>query len=259
MSVKWVEETPVHYELLLHQEKIALNDLLGKKISFEFTGAIYCMECNRQTKKSFNQGYCYPCFIKLAICDSCIMRPELCHFHLGTCREPQWGEDYCMQDHFVYLSYASGLKVGITRVSQVPTRFIDQGATYALPIFKVSSRYKSGQLEVKLKEIMSDRTDWRKMLQGEGESVDLFSKKKEIIPHAKKKLEELSAEVLSDEKIYKLQYPVLKYPLKVKSLDLEKLKKIEGTLEGIKGQYLILDTGVINIRKYGGYEILWQN
>ncbi len=116
------------YFLRLDDEEIRLNDYLGQTLMLDFAGDIHCQACGRKTNKSFNQGYCFPCFNKLAECDACIMSPEKCHFHLDTCRDPAWGERRCMQDHYVYLANSSGLKVGITRGSQVPTRWFDQGA-----------------------------------------------------------------------------------------------------------------------------------
>ena len=60
---------------------------------------------------------------------------------------------------------------------------------------------------------------------------------------------------MSSKFVPKLVYPVEQYPEKVKSHNLDKTPVIRGKLQGIKGQYLILDTGVINIRKYSGYEL----
>ena len=118
---------PVAYSIAVGDTRIPLNDLIGRPLRLDFDGVIRCIHCDRKTNKSFNQGFCYPCFRKLAACDSCIMSPEKCHYHLGTCREPEWGEAHCMVEHVVYLANSSGLKVGITRASQVPTRWIDQG------------------------------------------------------------------------------------------------------------------------------------
>ena len=137
-------DSPVSYALPLGDEKIPLQPFLGKNIALHFSGNIRCVHCDRNTGKSFNQGYCYPCFKRLARCDTCIMSPHKCHYHEGTCREPIWGDEFCMQDHIVYLANSSGVKVGITRASQVPTRWIDQGAVQGLPILRVRSRRQSG-------------------------------------------------------------------------------------------------------------------
>ena len=162
MDVK-LDDT-VSYQLPLDDERVALNGLIGEHISIEHLGDIHCVHCGRRSKKSFSQGYCYPCFIKLPQCDTCIMSPEKCHFHQGTCRDPEWGEKYCFTDHFVYLANSSGVKVGITRGDQLPTRWIDQGATQGLPIFRVQTRYQAGLIEDCLREHVADKTHWQKML-----------------------------------------------------------------------------------------------
>ena len=253
---------PIRYTLPLGDAAVALNAQLGKVLGIRHTGTIQCIACARVTAKSFNQGYCFPCFRKLARCDGCIVRPERCHYHLGTCREPLWGETHCMRPHVVYLANSSGVKVGITRQSQVPTRWIDQGATEALPIARVASRRLSGLVEVALKEHVSDRTDWRRMLKGEPESVDLEASRDVLFAACGASLAELadeheteSPELIRNGEILSFRYPVLEYPAKVSAINLDKNPRAEGTLLGIKGQYLILDTGVLNVRKYGGYEL----
>ena len=173
-------ESPVQYQLPLDDELIALNPYIGKTIKLTYSGEIHCIECGRKTKKNYNQGYCYPCFQSLAKCDMCIMKPETCHYHEGTCREPQWGEEFCFQDHYVYLANSSGIKVGITRGTQIPTRWMDQGAGQALPIFKVANRLQSGLIEVALKQHVSDRTDWRKMLKFDAEPQNLKAIRDEL-------------------------------------------------------------------------------
>ena len=149
----------VHYQLPIGDELIEMNELIGKNISLSFNGVINCVACGRKTNKSFNQGHCYPCLQKLAQCDSCIIKPELCHHAEGTCREPQFAEDVCFKDHYVYLANSSGIKVGITRGTQIPTRWMDQGATQALPIFRVKDRLTSGLVEVMMKTHVNDKTN----------------------------------------------------------------------------------------------------
>ena len=253
---------PVNYLIPVGDGFIPVNQTIGKSLRLEFTGNIHCIECGRKTNKSFAQGFCYPCFKSLASCDMCIMKPETCHYHLGTCREPEWGETHCMQDHIVYLANSSGLKVGITRGTQIPTRWIDQGATQAIPMFRVGNRLHSGLLEVTIKKQVSDRTDWRKLLKGEADSVDLTALRQQIFSNAEVDLEqlkkdnpELEWELLNDDPIT-LSFPVETYPQKISSLNFDKNPVVEGILQGIKGQYLILDSGVINIRKFAGYEVI---
>lgn len=252
---------PITYVLPIGDSSLPMNQKLGKKINLHFTGKINCTNCGRGTNKSFAQGYCYPCFKSLAECDLCIMRPETCHYHLGTCRDSKWGDKHCMQDHFVYLANSSGLKVGITRDTQIPTRWIDQGATQAIPVFKVKNRLHSGLIEAELKKQVNDRTDWRKMLKGEAEPLQLGELRDQVVETANRDLVDLKTkhtdfnwEVLKDDAIT-LTYPVQNYPAKVTSLNFDKTPEISGELQGIKGQYLILDCGVLNMRKFAGYNI----
>ena len=255
-------EDTVAYEMPLGDERVAVNPLLGRSLSLEYTGTISCINCDRVTSKSFNQGYCYPCFTRLAACDSCIMSPEKCHYHEGTCREPEWGEANCMIDHVVYLANTSSLKVGITRISQVPTRWMDQGATHALPIFRVQTRQQSGFVEVLFKDHVSDRTSWQANLKGEGDDIPLAEERDRLFELTAAGVEELQQRFglqavarLDNDREYQFHYPVNEYPSKVKSFNLDKQPKVEGVLMGVKGQYLIFDTGVINMRKYGGYHL----
>ena len=255
-------EQPVQYSLRLGEQDLDLNALLGQGVRLEYLGAIHCSHCGRKTKKSFSQGYCYPCFSKLAQCDTCIMSPERCHYAAGTCREPAWGEQFCMTEHVVYLANSSGAKVGITRATQVPTRWIDQGATQALPIMRVATRQQSGLVEDVLRSQVTDRTNWRAMLKGEAAPLDLAQLAGEIFQACHDGITTLqerfglqAIQPLSDLAVVDIAYPVLAYPAKVASFDLEKTPVVEGTLQGIKGQYLIFDTGVINIRKFTAYQL----
>ena len=255
-------EQPVSYRVPLGDEEVLLNSLLKKKIRLEYTGNIHCVHCNRKTNKSFNQGYCYPCFQKLAQCDSCIIHPEKCHFDQGTCREPSWGERYCLQDHIVYLANSSGLKIGITRATQVPTRWIDQGATQALAIMRVRSRLQSGALEVMFKKHVADKTNWREMLKGDAKPLDMLEESKLLVEKCKAEIQEIedrfgffAITVLNGIQPVLISYPVETYPEKVISFNFDKQSEIESNLVGIKGQYLIFEDGVINLRRFSGYEI----
>jgi hypothetical protein len=252
----------VSYQLPLDDQRIPLNQAIGQSITLEHIGDIHCVHCGRRSKKSFSQGYCYPCFTKLPQCDTCIMSPERCHFHHGTCRDPAWGEKYCFTDHFVYLANSSGVKVGITRGNQLPIRWIDQGATQGLPIFRVQTRYQAGLIEDCIREFVADKTSWQKMLKGNAEPVDLAAKRDQLLASAEPGLELLEQEFglqalqrLYNETVTEINFPVQEFPQKVKSFNLDKQPLVEGVLKGIKGQYLILDTGVINIRKYTAYNV----
>ncbi len=255
-------EQPVAYKVPLGEQEIPLNPMLESTIKLEFSGRIHCVNCGRKTNKSFNQGYCFPCFQRLAQCDSCIIHPEKCHFDQGTCREPAWGERYCMQDHIVYLANSSGLKVGITRATQIPTRWIDQGATQALAIIRVRTRLQSGTIEVMFKQYVADKTNWREMLKGEASPLDMMKESEKLIVQCRAEIEELedrygffAISILNGIEPVAINYPVVEYPEKVTSFNFDKTPVVEGTLLGIKGQYLILDAGVINLRRFSGYEI----
>ena len=254
----------VQYELPVGDALLAMNDIIGKHITMTHSGTINCVHCGRKTKKSFNQGYCYPCLTSLAQCDSCIIKPEKCHYHEGTCREPEWGEQNCMSDHFVYLANTGNLKVGITRhvKDTVSSRWMDQGASQALVMLRVPDRLTSGLVETLCKDFIADKTNWRTMLKAAPDSQDLEAKKAELLQAIEPELEKLRqqkglqaiSEVSSD--CVQISYPVEHYPQKIKSINLDKTPSFSGVLQGIKGQYLMLDEDrVINMRKYAGYEL----
>jgi len=251
----------VEYRLPLGDQEVALNSYLGKHIKLEFNGAISCKHCGKATKKSFSQGYCFPCMRSLAQCDMCIMKPETCHFHEGTCREPEWGEANCFVPHYVYLSNTSGLKVGITRHTQIPTRWIDQGATQATIIYEVSTRQQSGFVETAFKDLIADKTNWRALLKGNAEPRNMLEEAKTLKEKLSEKIEQIISDFSGDEiksvesEQVEINYPVLEFPEKIKSHNFDKNPVVEGTLMGIKGQYLIFDTGVINIRKFTSYDV----
>lgn len=252
----------VRYTVFPDQGGLCLNDWLGQSISLSFTGTIQCVACDRMTKKSFNQGYCFPCFRKLAACDRCIVSPEKCHLAEGTCREPDWAETHCQVPHIVYLANTSNVKVGITRGTQLPTRWIDQGATQAKPIAQVQTRHQSGLLEVLCAREVGDRTAWQTMLKGNGAPQDLEQIRRQLMVSCERGIADLQIqygesafELLEDAPETRIEYPVLSWPEKIKAHNFDKQAVVEGTLMGIKGQYLMLDTGVLNIRKFGGYEV----
>lgn len=264
MNVSVDDNNLAQYQLHVGDTPINMNDAVGKHISVGYQATINCVHCGRKTKKSFNQGYCYPCLTKLAQCDSCIIKPEKCHYNEGTCREPEWGEANCLTSHFVYLSNTGNAKVGITRfvTDGVSSRWIDQGASQAIPILRVHNRLMSGLVETALKSHIGDKTNWRKMLQGEAEPIDLHALKTDILKNAASEITALKNQYglqsISDieSEIINIAYPVDTYPTKIKSINLDKELGFEGRLQGIKGQYLMLDNDrVINIRKYSGYHL----
>ena len=249
-----VHSDPVAYQLPLGSQRISMNQLLGKQISMSFLGTINCIRCGRETRKSFAQGFCYPCLTTAPETEECVLRPELCRAHEGIARDMEYATKHCLSEQVVYLSLTSGLKVGVTRGSQVPVRWIDQGAVRAIELARTPNRYTAGEMEVALKAHMSDKTNWRKMLTGPGPmETDLLKEKQRIIqqvPEGYKKY------VTDQNRIYEFSYPVERYPEKIKSFNFDKEPLLSGILSGIKGQYLLFDDNrVINMRKFGGYLI----
>lgn len=243
---------PVKYSLPVGSALLPLNDLTGSRMRIEWKKKIHCIHCGRETRQSFAQGYCYPCFISLPQTDACILRPEKCQAHLGISRDMEWAERNCLQDHFVYLALSPGLKVGVTRKSQVPVRWIDQGASQAIKLALAPNRYIAGTIEVELKKHLPDKTNWRDMLRGlVSTDIDLREEKMRAASLLPGDLRQYLSE---DDEVFDIAYPVKEYPVKVTTINLEKNISIEAMLAGIKGQYLIFEGGhVLNIRKYGGY------
>ncbi|MFN5417431.1 MAG: DUF2797 domain-containing protein [Flavobacteriia bacterium] len=243
----------ISYRLNL-DSNIKMNDLLGKKIKFTFLNEIQCVSCGKKTSKSFNQGFCYSCFIEAPESAECIIRPELCRAHLGEGRDVEWEQAHHNQPHVVYLAASDVVKVGVTRTTQMPTRWIDQGANSAIILAETPNRYLAGVLEVELKNHFSDKTNWQKMLKNViDDSIDLVDTKwslEEVLP------QDLMEYFSEDDTIFEFNYPVTSYPETIKSLSFDKEIEIEGILTGIKGQYIYLDTErVLNIRKHTGYKI----
>lgn len=257
-----LQDGRVYYSLELGGQNIDLNALLGRSVRLSFAAQIHCVACGRKTNKSFNQGYCYPCFSTLAQCDVCIMSPEKCHFQAGTCREPAWGEEFCNREHFVYLANSTGFKVGITRGTQLPTRWLDQGAVQGLPVARVATRQISGLLETIFKQHVADKTNWRALLKGDAPELDIAAKRDELFALCHAEIHDLQqrfglekVQMLNNASETRIAYPVSQYPQKINSHNLDKENVLQGILSGIKGQYWILDNTVINIRKYSGYHV----
>ncbi len=250
-------EDEIKYKFSLGNERIGMNELIGQGLQLEYLGKIHCMKCGRETRKSFAQGYCYPCFTTAPETEDCVLRPELCRAHEGVARDMGYAEEHCLSEQVVYLSLTSGLKVGVTRSSQVPTRWIDQGALKAIEFARTPNRYTAGLMEVAMKEHIMDKTNWRKMLSGADPGKwDLVTEKdkfKALVP------QELKEYISRNDKVWELNYPVKQYPVKIRSLNFDKETVVSGVLLGIKGQYLIFDQDrVMNMRKFGGYLIRFK-
>lgn len=244
----------VHYLLNIGESPIDMNQLIGHSIRLSFTGKIICSSCTKETKKTFGDGFCYKCFTTAPEAAECILRPELCRAHLGEGRDVEWEQRNHNQPHIVYLAASDKVKVGITRVTQVPTRWIDQGASKAIILAETPNRYEAGVLEVALKDFFSDKTNWQRMLKNEVDnSIDLEEEKWELYDQLPSDLSKYFSE---NDEITEIEYPTINYPTKVKSLTFDKVSEFDGILMAIKGQYLIFEGGiVINIRRHTGYEV----
>ena len=245
-------QEPIHYFLPTDNETIDLNDILGHTLKIENTGEKYCVRCGAKTKKLYGEGFCYKCFITAPEADVCVIHPEKCQAHLGISRDMEWSKEHCLIDHYVYLAVTDHLKVGVTRHTQIPKRWIDQGALLAIKLAKTPYRQLAGLIEVDLKQHFSDKTHWKKMLEAiTPPDIDLTEAKRSaaalLKPEYRKYLE-------LDNTIYSFSYPILSHPPRISSVNLDKNSTVEGKLIGIKGQYLIFDSGqVINIRRHSGF------
>ena len=241
----------VNYTLDIHGVIHKMNDYIGKQIKIEWSRVVIC-QCGKKSDKFYRSGYCYKCFWESPLASQSIFKPELCTAHLGIEeRDLEWEKEFQIAPHYVYLANSSGIKVGITRGSQGVIRWMDQGASQAILLAEVPNRRFSGDIEVSLKRFVADVTNWRKMLAGTPEPVDLVQMKEELSAHVP---EELKQYILPNNTVTEIKYPVTQYPKKIKSVKLERTPIIEGTLLGIKGQYLLLDDDrVFNIRSHEGF------
>ncbi len=237
-------------------EELALTPLLGRRLRIEYSGRIHCVLCGRNTRKSYGQGLCYPCFRDRPEADICIVKPELCHHgeEGNPCRDEEFAREHCFRPHVLYASLTSGCKVGITRRRNIPTRWLDQGAVAAIPLAELPDRRSVGLVEHRLASEFGDRTHWMTMLKTDTPPGDLPAFAEAILA----RLAEWGVDGTlppAERTPRRFRYPILEHPSKVKSFNLDRAPLAEGVLQGIKGQYLIFDEGVINVRKFGGYEV----
>jgi hypothetical protein len=242
----------VQYYLIFETDFLHLNQILDKTISINFL-RYQCLNCKLQ-KKIFAQGFCYSCFTSIPQSGNWIMNPELSTAHLGIeDRDLDYEKQVQLKPHIVYLANSSNVKVGVTRKTQIPTRWIDQGAHEAIEIVEVPNRYLAGITEMALKQHVSDKTNWRKMLTNDIIDLNLEEEReklKKYIPEAAKEY------YLANNKETEIVFPVLEYPKKVKTLKLTKAPYFEGVLKGIKGQYLLFQDGtVFNVRNHEGFVV----
>lgn len=241
----------VQYTLDINGKTHSMNNYIGKKVKISWSGVVVC-GCGKKMDSFYRAGFCYKCFWESPLASQSIFKPELCTAHLGIEeRNLEWEKEFQIAPHYVYLANSSGIKVGITRGSQGVVRWMDQGASQAILLAEVPNRRFSGDIEVSLKRFVADVTNWRKMLSGNPDSVDLVAMKEELSVHVP---EELKQYILPDTKVTEIRYPVTQYPSKIKSVKLERTPILEGTLLGIKGQYLLFDGDrVFNIRSHEGF------
>lgn len=253
-------DQPVQYALPLNNnlekgECVEMNNLVGKQIKITFENQINCVVTGKKIKKAYGEGMSYDAFRSSPLAVESIIRPELSRAHEGVAlRDMEWELKHDVQPHIVYLALTSTVKVGVTRKTQVPTRWIDQGAWKAIPIAETPYRQAAGLIEVSLKEHFADKTNWRKMLTNQMDwERDILSEKERMIKLVPDELKEFT---LNNGEITEIKYPVIQYPTKVTSMKLDKFPVIEGTLNGIRGQYLLFDNNrVINMRSHSGYLI----
>ena len=242
---------PIEYFLPIGNKKISMNNYFGYKFEIDFSGDIFCINCNKKINKTFMQGYCYPCFLQSPQTSDCIFKPHLCRAHEGESRDMKWSEKNCLTATYVYLSLTSNLKVGVTRASHIPSRWIDQGAHCAIKLAKCPNRYIAGMIELEISKYISDRTQWRKMIQGIYDDINLLDEKKRLLNSLSEKYKIYKS---TDNTVINFKYPIKGSPEKIKSINMDKINLFKGILTGIKGQYLIFDNeNVLNIRKYTGY------
>ncbi|HBH07763.1 MAG TPA: DUF2797 domain-containing protein [Flavobacteriales bacterium] len=230
-----------------------LNNIIGKEVVLTHTSNKECIVCGKSIKKTYGQGFCYPCFQNAPENSECIIKPELCEGHLGKGRDPEWEQKHHNQPHVVYVAQTEGVKVGVTRKDQVPTRWIDQGASRARVLAEFPYRQLAGKMEIALKSNWSDRTNWRKMLTNQPPERGFSELYQKIKSEAQNHFNEY---LVSENNALELNYPVEIYPKRIRSISFDKTPYIRQKLAGIRGQYLIFESGnVLNIRKFSGYEI----
>ncbi|MFC4218704.1 DUF2797 domain-containing protein [Flagellimonas marina] len=243
---------PIQYFMIFDNGFLNVNQALNKELHIDFI-KYQCLNCG-QDRPIYQQGFCKTCFYETPHAGDWIMKPELSTAHLDKeDRDLEYEKRMQLQPHIVYLANSSNVKVGVTRKSQVPTRWIDQGAHEAIEIVEVPNRYLAGITEVALKEHVSDKTSWQKMLKNDIEDLDLTEWRAKLKPYIP---DEAAQYFIENNTETNLKFPVLQYPEKVKSLNLEKIPSYKGVLKGIKGQYLIFeDNTVFNVRGSEGYYV----
>ncbi|HCZ08649.1 MAG TPA: DUF2797 domain-containing protein [Flavobacteriales bacterium] len=257
-----VQYTWVSKDILDPQDGVEVNPVVGQDIRIEYQGKIHCTVSGKSIRKAYGDGMSFDAFQSSPLAVESIIRPELSRIHEGVAlRDAAWEEAHHNQPHVVYLSYTGGVKVGVTRTTQIPYRWIDQGASGAILLAETPYRQLAGLIEVAMKEHFADKTQWRAMLTAGNPDAAvveeaLLAAKDDAFEQCPPAFEDFMSE---DDTVHRIQFPSVSFPEKVASVTLDKAPLIEGKLMAIKGQYLLLDGGrVFNVRRHSGYRVRWD-
>jgi hypothetical protein len=246
---------PIYHNLNL-QGEINLNELIGKQIRLASTGDIRCILHGEKLNKTFGEGLCWNGFQDSSNASPCIIHPELCKAHEGIALrgDMEWERNNHLIPHVVYLSFTSGVKVGVTSERNLLSRWIDQGARQGLIFARVPYRQLAGEFEVLLKEHISDKSNWKGMLQPMFmESSDLLATKENLLFEIPDGFQDF---IDDEDKLWDIHFPCADRPVNPKQWKLLPDNVYEGRLKGIVGQYLIFENQqVLNIRSHAGYEV----
>ncbi len=247
-------DAEVEYVLATDSDEIPLRQLLNQAVTIRHNGQKACIACGRKVNKLFQNGYCFPCVRTLAECDLCIVKPHECHFHLGTCRDESFAKVHCMIPHYVYLALSSGVKVGLTRKGRQLTRWVDQGAVSSILLAELPTRKQAGELEMEIAKHLPDKTNWRRMLKGDIDNVDLLAVRSEVISRLPSEWHQFLLPEPDGQ--HHFHYPIAAdFEPNLTSLTLDKTPEFNGTVRGAKAQYVLLDTGVFHVKKHAGYYV----
>jgi hypothetical protein len=253
-NIHYINTNPIKYYLELNNNFLFLNTLMNKKI-FIYYIHNRCIKCKKKNS-IYKNGYCYTCFLNHPKNYIGIIKPERCTSHLNIENKNIFFEKQIeLQNHIVYLSITSQIKIGVTREKTFYHRMIEQGASKAIQIAKTPNRYYAGSIEVHMKKYIPDKTNYKIMLTKNNEEIyDLINYKFYLKNKFSKKLINFFLEHKNN--IYHFFYPIIKYPITIKNINLYNENLLNKRLIGLKGNYLIFDNGVVlNIKNHIGYYV----